>query len=334
MVGRGPGRRGWTGRAPVPPLRQVRSELAEAALVAYVRAGPALHALVVAGRSITVAPISRYADAEEAVLRLRADLDTQAGRAMPRRLADAVVAATMRDATALADAVLGPILHLVGGRDLVVVPTGVLVTVPWALLSGDRSVTVTPSAAAWLAARRRNGAASGTLLVAGPGNARGEAEVHAIGLLRPGATKLTGSAATPTATLAALDGVAVAHLAAHGHHEAQNALFSSLDLADGPLMGYDLQRVSRTPPMVVLSSCDLGLSDVRPGDETFGMATALLAAGSSTVVASVSRVADETAMAVMTGFHAGVGAGRSPAAALAAAAPPGVLSSFVCFGTG
>ena len=329
----GPGEGAGPGPTPAP-LRQVRSELADAALVAYVRAGPALHVLVVAGRSITVAPIGRYADAEEAVLRLRADLDTQAGRAMPRRLADAVAAVTTRNAGRLADAVLGPILHLVGGRDLVVVPTGVLVTVPWALLPGDRSVTVAPSATAWLAARQRNIAGSGTLLVAGPGNARGEAEVRAIARLRPGATVLTGPAASPIATLAALDGVAVAHVAAHGHHEAQNALFSSLDLAGGPLMGYDLQRMSRTPPMVVLSSCDLGLTDVRPGDETFGMATALLTAGSSTVVASVSRVADETAMTVMTGFHAAVGAGRPPAAALAAAAPPGMLSSFVCFGAG
>jgi tetratricopeptide (TPR) repeat protein len=324
-----------TGPGPAPtPLGEVRSELADAALVAYVRAGPALHALVVAGRSITVAPIGSYAHAEEAVLRLRADLDTQAGRAMPRRLADAVAATTTRDAGALAAAVLNPILHLVSDRDLVVVPTGVLVTVPWAVLAGDRSVTVAPSAAAWLAARRRNNGGAGALLVAGPGNARGEAEVLAIADLRPGATVLTGPAATPTATLAALDGVELAHLAAHGNHEPQNALFSRLDLAGGPLMGYDLQRMSRTPPMVVLSSCDLGLTDVRPGDETFGMATALLTAGSSTVVASVTRVADETAMAMMTGFHAAVGAGRPPADALAAAVPPGVLSSFVCFGTG
>ena len=44
-------------------------------------------------------------------------------------------------------------------------------------------------------------------------------------------------------------------------------------------MGYDLQRIARTPPTVVLSACDLGLADMRPGDETVGMATALLTAG-------------------------------------------------------
>ena len=94
--------------------------------------------------------------------------------------------------------------------------------------------------------------------------------MRAIARLRPGATVLTGPAASPTATLAGLDGVAVAHVAAHGHHEAENPLFSSLDLAGGPLMGYDLQRLSRPPPLVVLPSCDLGLADVRPGDETSG----------------------------------------------------------------
>ena len=173
-----------------------------------------------------------------------------------------------------------------------------------------------------------------TVLVAGPGNARGDAEVRAIAALRPGASVLTGEAATPAATLAGLDSAAVAHLAAHGQHQAENALFSSLELAGGPLLGYDLQRAGRAPLMVVLSSCDLGLTDVRPGDETFGMVTALLNAGAATVVASVARVADDTAMAAMVGFHRAVTAGRPPAAALAAALQGEATAGFVCFGAG
>ncbi len=86
--------------------------------------------------------------------------------------------------------------------------------------------------------------------------------------------------------------------------------------------------------MVVLSSCDLGLTDVRPGDETFGMVTALLNAGSATVVASVARVADHTAMATMVGYHQATTAGRSPAAALAAALQRDTTAGFVCFGAG
>src|SRR6266702_780300 len=144
----------------------------------------------------------------------------------------------------------------------------------------------------------------------------------------------TEADATPAAPLAALDTAAIAHLAAHGQHQAENALFSTLELAGAPLLGYDLQRVAQAPSMVVLSSCDLGLTDLRPGDETFGMVTALLNAGSATVVASVARVADHTAMTAMVGYHRATTAGISPAAALAAALQRDTTAGFVCFGAG
>ena len=86
--------------------------------------------------------------------------------------------------------------------------------------------------------------------------------------------------------------------------------------------------------MMVLSSCDLGLTDVRPGDETFGMVTAMLAAGAGTVVASVARIADDTAMAAMVGYHQAIASGRAPAAALAQALARENAAGFVCFGAG
>jgi hypothetical protein len=340
-----PGQRDAPAPAPAP-LRAIRDSLAGAALVTYLRDGPALRALVVAGDSVRLRTVGGYAAAEEAVLRLRADLDSQAGRALPGGLAAAVRTATRHDAAAVGSAVLGPLLDDIGDRELVVVPTGVLMTVPWAALPGcaGRPVTVAPSATVWRDARRRRanhrpdaggpGPDAATVLVAGPGNARGDTEIQAIAALHPGASVLTGAAATPAATLVALDRAALAHLAAHGQHQAENALFSTLELAGGPLLGYDLQRAGRAPLMVVLSSCDVGLTDVRPGDETFGMVTALLNAGSATVVASVARVADDAAMAAMVGFHRAVTAGRPPAAALAAALAGQETAGFVCFGAG
>jgi tetratricopeptide (TPR) repeat protein len=335
-----PGQRDAPASAPVP-LGTIQASLAGAALVTYLRDGPVLRALVVTGSTARLRPVGDYATAEEAVLRLRADLDAQAGRALPSRLAAAVGAATRQDAAAVSAAVLSPLLADIGDRDLVVVPTGILLTVPWAALPGcaRRPVTVAPSATAWQAARHRSAApppaaaAPPALLVAGPGNARGDAEVRAIAALYPRARVLTGAAATPAATLAGLDAAAIAHLAAHGQHRSENALFSTLELAGAPLLGYDLPR-AQSPPMVVLSSCDLGLTDVRPGDETFGMVTALLSAGAATVVASVARVADDSAMTVMVGYHQAVTAGRSPATALAAALDGQTTAGFVCFGAG
>jgi tetratricopeptide (TPR) repeat protein len=336
-----PGQRAAAGPA-IAGLAAVGAALGDAGLVMYVSDGAVLQALVIVDGSASLVRLGAMAAAEEAAMRLRADLDVQAGRALPARLADAVAAATRRDADTLAALVLEPLTDRLGDRDLVLVPTGSLITVPWAVLPAcaGRPVTVAPSATTWLAARNRRPAdprsAGGErlLLVAGPGNARGEAEVRAVAALYPHATVLTGAAATPAATLGALAAASTAHVAAHGHHEAENPLFSALELAGGPLLGYDLHQAGPLPATVVLSSCDLGLADVRPGDETLGMATALLNAGSAAVVASVARVADETAMVVMTRYHRAVAGGRSPAGALACAMRPDVPTGFVCFGAG
>ena len=172
--------------------------------------------------------------------------------------------------------------------------------------------------------RARPGLASGRrlprVLVAGPGNARGDAEIRAIAALRPG-TRRCSPARTrhqpPPSPRSA--GLASPTSPRTASIRPRTRCSPRLELAGGPLLGYDLQRAARAPLMVVLSSCDLGLTDVRPGDETFGMVTALLSAGSATVVASVARVADDTAMAAMVGYHraiaaasAGGGPGRGP----------------------
>jgi len=273
------------------------------------------------------------------VLALRADLDVQAGRALPARLAATVAQATSRDAAALASTVLGPVLPLVADRDLVVVPTGLLATVPWAVLPccDGRPVTVAPSATTWLAARTRIAAAplvqgARVLLAAGPGNRRGPDEIAMIAALHPSVHALTGRKATPSSVLAGMDGAALAHIAAHGEHQPDNALFSALDLHDGQLMGYEVQQIT-APGTVVLSSCDLGLADLRPGDETLGMTTALLAAGAGTVIASVTRVGDDATMGIMAALH-GALARRVPSAGALASALTGQGTGFVCFGVG
>jgi CHAT domain-containing protein len=214
-----------------------------------------------------------------------------------------------------------------------------------------RPVTVCPSASSWLAARRAADAAArepdrvaAPVLVAGPDLQHALPEVSQIAAGYPGSHPLVAAAATVDATLRALDGAPLAHLAAHGHHDRENVLFSRLDLADGPLMAYDVQRLSQAPRHVVLSACDVGRTVVRPGDEILGFTAALLHLGTATVISSVSRVDDETALALMTAYHRALSAGFRPAEALALAGPPHAgpaddaldapLAPFVCFGAG
>ena len=141
--------------------------------------------------------------------------------------------------------------------------------------------------------------------------------------------------ATVGATLRALNGAPLAHLAAHGHHERENVLFSRLDLADGPLMAYDVQQLAAPPRQVILSACDVGRTVVRPGEEILGFTAALLYVGTTTVISSVARVADDdAAVSIMTGYHRSLRAGARPAEALARAADGEPFSPFVCFGAG
>ena len=90
---------------------------------------------------------------------------------------------------------------------------------------------------------------------------------------------------------------------ATGNFRADSPLFSSLELSDGPLNVYELQRLSRAPELIVLSGCDLAVSETRPGDELLGFAAALIGMGSRTVIASVVPVPDAATKRLMIALH-------------------------------
>jgi CHAT domain-containing protein len=131
-----------------------------------------------------------------------------------------------------------------------------------------------------------------------------------------------------------MDGARTVHLAAHGHHERGNVMFARIDLADGPLMAYDLQRLAKPPQRVILSACEVGRADIRSGDEHLGFTAALLYAGTSTVISSGALVPDATAAPMMAALHKSLVAGMAPAAALAGAMESIQTEPFVCFGAG
>src|SRR5262249_7315460 len=121
------------------------------------------------------------------------------GRRMRR---DAKQASLLDGATAAAarlDRLLvEPLLPTLGNADLVVVPTGALHVLPWAMLPSlsDRALVVAPSLSAWLRLAAR-GASRGrkTALVAGPRLRHAGPEVRDLAALYSGATVLTDAAA-------------------------------------------------------------------------------------------------------------------------------------------
>jgi tetratricopeptide (TPR) repeat protein len=201
---------------------------------------------------------------------------------------------------------LGPVTGHLGDGPLVIVPPGRLHAVPWALLPAlrDRVVNVVPSALAWMRARLiAEPAGRDVVLVRGPGLPGGDAEVSALAAAYTDATVLGDGTATAAAVLTAIDGGWLAHIASHCTFRADSPLFSSLSMDDGPLTGYDFERLRRAPYRLVLPSCGSGLLAPAGADELLGLTSTLLPLGTAGIIASVVPVNDETAMPLMLGLH-------------------------------
>jgi hypothetical protein len=328
----------------------------DGALVAHLLSAGRLHALLLrpaGGRLIDLGPADGL---WEALRRVRADLDVLALRGIPAPMRRTVRGSLGHGLERLSARLWEPVSRAAGPGPVVLVPPGALTAVPWGMLPGlrGRPLTVSRSATTWWRSmpEQRSGAGSAgagsagagsersggdalrVLLAAGPDLVGADQEVRQAAAGWPGSTVLTGDDATGQAVLAAMSDADVVHLAAHGVHEAANPLFSAVQLADGPLFGYDLSRLARLPDQVVLSACDLGLATERPGDELLGMTAALLHGGTRCVVAAVARVSDEVAREVTVAYHRGLRAGLGPSRALATATGDREDAPFVCFGNG
>jgi tetratricopeptide (TPR) repeat protein len=357
--------------APEPPLdlKALGERLEDRALVEFVRHGDDLHAVSLVEGRIRHHRLGSYKAVLDELESLRFSLQRMALRYGPAAMQQATFAAFDYARQALDDALLRPVSKQIENRALVLVPTGSLHALAWSVLpsTDGRPVTVAPSARTWLTAMTAhaghgkrahdahttnghhangehddfvNHPVPGSLgervaLACGPGLPHAEAEIAELAKRYPLAKPLYGDDATAQAVADALDGADLAHIAAHGRFRADNPLFSSLELADGPLTVYDLEGLRQAPRTLVLSACDTALSGIRPGDELMGVASAVFALGTRTLIAAVVPVGDAETKALMSVFHEQLAGGASPALALTVAqhkVPD--ARGFVCFGAG
>ncbi|TIC87548.1 CHAT domain-containing protein [Nocardioides sp. GY 10113] len=277
-----------------------------------------LHVLTVTGGRVRRHAAGTLDEATQALV---------AARFLLRQLARGRPADLTGTGRRLQEALLGPSAAAVVAEAgpsarVVVSPPPALQATPWGLLPAlaDRPVSTVPSAAMWLRAREVRPRAPGrTVLAAGPGLLTGGAEVDALAAAYPDAVLLRDGAATVPATLAALDGARLAHIAAHGTFRADSPMFSSLELDDGPLTVHDLELLREAPYRLVLSACDSGVMAPVGAHALLGLVASLLSMGTAGVVASVAVVNDEATVDLMLGLHRGLAAGGDPAEVLLAA---------------
>jgi tetratricopeptide (TPR) repeat protein len=311
-------------------LDEILAALGETRLVEIVRFDGRLHVLVatsagvrrhVAGTwetAVHEAEFSRFA-LRRLAYRTRPSPAQDTRRGTRREWARAVLATLEASGIRLQEQLLAAAVGELGDGPLVIVPPAALHPVPWGMLPAlaDRAVTVAPSALAWLRGRRIKPPDDRTVsVVVGPGLEGGKAEAAALADRYPNAEVLTAGIATAENVLASLEGRWLAHIAAHGTFRADNPLFSSLVMQDGPLTVHDLQRLRRAPYRLVLSCCDSGVTASAGADELLGLIAALGQLGTAGVLAPVVTVNDAATVPLSLALHERLASGATASQAL------------------
>jgi CHAT domain-containing protein/Tfp pilus assembly protein PilF len=162
-----------------------------------------------------------------------------------------------------------------------------------------------------------------------------DSEVDALGRLYPGARIVHQGEGTRAALDSLAPGRSVVHLATHGVLDATAPERSYIVLAkdesspEGRLGYLDipgLYTAFQDTSLVVLSACETAVPLAPEGDavqggglEIAGLANQFRRAGVPRLLASLWQVSDESTQALMVGFYEGLGQGRTPPDALAAA---------------
>lgn len=109
----------------------------------------------------------------------------------------------------------------------------------------------------------------------------------------------------------------IVHLTGHFARSGSDPMFSNVHLGGSDVRPHDLSATNPRPAIVVLSTCESGESS-EVGECALGFGSALLAAGTRSIVVSQTLVEDgPSTVEQMTALHRSIHAGAGPAVALA-----------------
>ena len=248
---------------------------------------------------------------------------------------------------ALYSYVIAPILDLIEGDELIIVPDGPLWLAPFAALLNPFSkylcesfkVRIIPSLTSLkiIAHCPKFHSSSGALIVGDPDvseitNSHGDQpeqlpfarqEAQMIGQILNTAP-LTGKLATKCEVLKQISSVAVVHIAAHGRMETGEIVLSPNPESrkwqtpaeeDYMLTMKDVMSVKLRAKLVVLSCCHSGRGEIK-AEGVVGIARAFIGAGARSVLVSLWAIDDEATLEFMQSFYHNLVKGRSASESL------------------
>ena len=255
---------------------------------------------------------------------------------------------------------LDPFIELESEHEtLVIVPDGILFSIPWAALPfregylvDKHVISIEPSASVFvhLSGRAPRTRKPSALLVANPSGGRvvggvrprplpeAEKEAKALEQILSQTKVLVGRGASEGAVRSEISGHDILHFGTHAWIVTESPLRSSLLLAgsdeqiadpqllpvaptDGVLTGYEVLGLEMRPQaMVTLAACESVGKGRRRGEGVAGLARAFFEAGAGTVIASLWPVEDRATRELMVRFYTELATeGKSAASALAKA---------------
>ena len=301
--------------------------------VVYFNAGGEVLAFVVSRETVQIfRHLCTVSALEQAQARWRYELArAEMGEPMLARHAQSYQRAWRGALSHLYQLVLAPLASALRAPRLLVIPHGALHQTPFQALWDGRQLlleryelTYAPSAtlAVHTHDRRRPESAwrrLAALALTDPAIPAARQEVEAAARCFSHAQPYLDDAASLANLEVAAAEADVLHIATHGRFRPDNPFFSLLKLADGWV---DVRRLYRLPlaaRLVVLSACESGAGQARGGDEVIGVARGFLAAGASSLIASLWNVHDASSAKLMERFYSALtasGAAVRPAAAL------------------
>lgn len=231
---------------------------------------------------------------------------------------------------------LAPLHQEIAGKDLLIVPHGILHYLPFSMLHNGKNalveqtnLRVLPSSSVLLYLATKSQPTAKPLLVFGNpdlGDAKldlpsAETEARHIAKGMEQSTLLVRGQATETAFKELAPQYKYVHIASHGQFNTTTPLASRVLLAktpqdDGSLTVNELYGLRFNADLMVLSACETGLGQIMSGDDLIGLTRAFIYSGAHNVVASLWEVDDETTAELMQDFYQAVATGASKTKAL------------------
>ena len=283
-------------------------------LLEYYEARGRIYACVVSREQLHIAPVASVPAVRRLLRLLQFQLSKCAlGARYPGAPPDRFPAAAGAHLAELYTMLVAPIRHRLQADHLVIVPHGLLHSVPFhALFDGARflvdafTISYAPSASVYRLCCAKRPRADGEALLMGVPDARAPHivdEIQAVSRAFPRARVFLGEEATAERLSTLGPTSPFIHMATHGLFRRDNPMFSSIRLGSGPLNVIDLYELKLSAELVTLSGCSTGLNAIVAGDELVGLVRGLLYAGAQAVLVTLWDAFDMSTADFMESFY-------------------------------